>query len=309
MSESAVERTGRALDLIPFIARNPGWSVAELAERFETSPSQIMKDLEMLFVCGLPGYSHLELIDLELDSDYVAVKNPQNLVKPRKFTFSEVVALILGFDALIPQIPDESLRNRATHLQSILRQHIYEQSPSALILDSPGPPSGIDLLMAETIESGGAVEIEYRSAHRDSLSKRTIFPRDTYRENGHLYTVAFCELTHEIRHFRNDRIVAATLLQLAESPQLQSADREPQGSHEIHVLLSGENRFFVEENPRIISSIIEQEDRIRATFSLEDRSWLVKALLSLPGSVQILGPESFLDLFNSKIDAILDLYR
>jgi proteasome accessory factor C len=162
MSETAVDRTGRALDLIPFIAKNPGWSVAELAVRFETTPSQIMKDLEMLFMCGLPGYSHLELIDLELDEDYVAVKNAQNLQRPRTFTYSEVVSLVLGLDLLIPQIPDELLRERAMNLQSRLRQHINEEEPSAWIVDSPAPPTENDLAISEAIKSGSAVSIEYR---------------------------------------------------------------------------------------------------------------------------------------------------
>ena len=88
MAETALERTGSALDLIPFISNNPGWSIAALAEKFDTTPSQIMKDLEMLFMCGLPGYSHLELIDLEIDEDYVSVRNAQNLGRPRQLSFA-----------------------------------------------------------------------------------------------------------------------------------------------------------------------------------------------------------------------------
>ena len=59
MVETALERTSRALDLIPFVATNPGMTIEELAAKFESTPSQIFKDLEMLFMCGLPGYSHL----------------------------------------------------------------------------------------------------------------------------------------------------------------------------------------------------------------------------------------------------------
>ena len=50
MAETALERTSRALDLIPFVAANPGLSIEELAIKFESTPSQIFKDLEMLFM-------------------------------------------------------------------------------------------------------------------------------------------------------------------------------------------------------------------------------------------------------------------
>ena len=46
MAESALERTARALDLIPFLSNNPGLTINEIAEKFASSPAQIFKDLE-----------------------------------------------------------------------------------------------------------------------------------------------------------------------------------------------------------------------------------------------------------------------
>ena len=64
MAETALTRTARALDLVPFVIENPGISVEELAQEFQVTPTQMLADLSMIFMCGLPGYSTLEMIDL-----------------------------------------------------------------------------------------------------------------------------------------------------------------------------------------------------------------------------------------------------
>ena len=308
MAETALERTERALDLIPFISTNPGWSIAALAEKFNTTPSQIMKDLEMLFMCGLPGYSHLELIDLEIDEDYVSVRNAQNLDRPRNFTYPEVVALLLGLDSVMNQIIEPQLLNRATQLRTRLSTFLGEQVSIATIVDERYEYSEFDLLIQNSMKSGCAVEIEYRSSRTDSLSQRTIFPMSSYFDRGHLYTIAFCQRAGELRHFRNDRITRATPMTDLPTPQILETS-EGQAVDHIVAALSTLNRFFIEENPSIISSILEEGDQILVTFEIADLHWLSKALISLPGPVQVISPVSFRDLYNAKLDAILDLYR
>ena len=61
MSETAISRAVRTFDLIPYILNNPGVSIRELAEVFKTSEDQINTDLQLAFMCGLPGYTPYEL--------------------------------------------------------------------------------------------------------------------------------------------------------------------------------------------------------------------------------------------------------
>ena len=63
MADNAIVRTSRALDLIPYIVEHPGITIEELSDAFGTSESEISQILNIVFMCGLPGYSHLELID------------------------------------------------------------------------------------------------------------------------------------------------------------------------------------------------------------------------------------------------------
>lgn len=309
MSESAIDRTSRALDLIPFISKNPGWTIAELAVRFETTPAQIIRDLEMLFMCGLPGHSHSELIDLEIEPDYVAVRNPQNLAKPRRFTVTEVYALLLGLHSLESTIVDIDTKSRVERLKSQL--HGFLSDRNNLVAADQKPISDIDSVLISAAQRGQAAQIRYRSARTDTETGRVIHPQSFYKERDFIYFVAFCENVQEVRHFRSDRIMDVKILERIPtiSPTLAQPSSQTPMDSLIHVSLSTRNRFFIEEHSSIVSEVVESAGRLTVTFSLGDVQWLLKALIALPGEVEILEPATFRDTYRSKIDAILGLYR
>ena len=77
-----LERTARLLDLVPYISSHQGISVKELASVFEVTQPQMINDLTTLWMCGLPGYTPLELMDLDFDSGFVTISNAPTLSKP-----------------------------------------------------------------------------------------------------------------------------------------------------------------------------------------------------------------------------------
>ena len=105
MPESAIDRVSRALDLIPFLVANPGLSISEIAQEFSSTEAQISSDLSLLHMCGLPGYSHLELLDISYeDPEFIEVVDPQVLDKPRSLTSIEAMSLVLGLQVLKRQV-------------------------------------------------------------------------------------------------------------------------------------------------------------------------------------------------------------
>ena len=89
-----LQRTARLLDLVPFLNTHQGIALKELAKHFDVSPAQMSADLTTLWMCGLPGYTPLELMDLEFESGFVSIRNAETLSKPRTITFQEGVALV-----------------------------------------------------------------------------------------------------------------------------------------------------------------------------------------------------------------------
>lgn len=51
-------------------------------------------------MCGLPGYTPYDLIDLVFEDGVVSVIDPQVLTKPRNFSKTEHVAVVLGLEIL-----------------------------------------------------------------------------------------------------------------------------------------------------------------------------------------------------------------
>ena len=72
-----LERTARLLDLVPYINSHQGIALKDLAAVFDVSNAQMINDLTTLWMCGLPGYTPLELMELDFESGYVNISTRQ----------------------------------------------------------------------------------------------------------------------------------------------------------------------------------------------------------------------------------------
>ena len=114
MSETATERLARMLALVPYISRRPGVAIGELATEFGVSAEQVGADLDLLMVCGLPGYYPDDLIDVVLDDDggTVAIAFDAGIERPVRLTSDEAFALTVALRALaeLPGLVDATVR-------------------------------------------------------------------------------------------------------------------------------------------------------------------------------------------------------
>ena len=56
------------------------------------SEDQVVEDLELLFVCGTPGYGHAELIDAQWDSGHIYLDNADDIAAPMRLSRDEAVS-------------------------------------------------------------------------------------------------------------------------------------------------------------------------------------------------------------------------
>lgn len=116
MVDNAISRVARAMDVIPYVLENPGIKIETLATKFGVDQKQIIKELELIFLCGLPGYTPYELIDLTFEDGFVTIIDPQLFDKPRKFTETEGVIINLGLVLLKNSISDTNQIQVIDHL-------------------------------------------------------------------------------------------------------------------------------------------------------------------------------------------------
>ncbi len=222
MSETATDRLARMLALVPYISRRPGVAIAELAGEFGVSTDQISADLNLLMVCGLPGYYPDDLIDVVLDDDggTVAIAFDAGIERPVRLTGDEAFALTIALRALaeLPGLVDaEAVHSALAKLEQASAAHSGPAEAVRVAAADPAPALGA---VREALDTSRRLWIRYYTASRDAVTERTVDPLRLLVTDGHAYLEAYCNLAGSIRHFRVDRIEEVRILDEPAQPTL-----------------------------------------------------------------------------------------
>ena len=212
-------RTARLLDLVPFLNTHQGIALKELAQHFDVSQAQMSADLTTLWMCGLPGYTPLELMDLEFESGFVSIRNAPTLSKPRAITFQEGVALLLGLDLIASSLPADrqDLLSATVSLQERLTKILGVPIKLSVATSTSG---AVSTAIAQALQINGGLAIRYHSMYKDLITERTVIPVDTYQTETNHYMRAYCLSALDYREFRVDRIEQATPIEVTAAHDL-----------------------------------------------------------------------------------------
>jgi proteasome accessory factor C len=216
VSAATGTRMGRRLErillLLPYAIRNPGVGIDELSDRFGVDRDDLVDDLQLVFLCGLPGYGPGDLIDVSLEGDRVWVSMADYFRAPLKLTPAEALALYAGGAALVG-VPG---MEQADALRSALAKLAHALGGAGDVTPvqvnvAEGPSRHLESLQRALAE-GHRVALEYYSAGRGALTSRTVDPWGLVASLGHWYLIGADSDTGDERMFRVDRIKAATVL-------------------------------------------------------------------------------------------------
>lgn len=293
-------RTARLLDLVPYLNTHQGISIKELAEKFDVSTTQMSSDLTTLWMCGLPGYTPLELMDLEFESGYVTIRNAPTLSKPRSISFDEAVALLLGLDVVSGSIGVD----RLDLLQSIetLRMKISNQLTIPIALKaSPKDSPTIASSVREAIQKKLYLNIRYHSLYRDEITDRSIEPLEIVEEGSNLYLRAFCFTAGAMRDFRLDRVISAE--QMADRP-ITELHSQPHQKIEFAITLNSPSRDVVERFD--IDFRMDQKIHRLSSYS---QQWIERSVMASGRAIELTEPQSIRLAIAQKAQLILDRYK
>jgi proteasome accessory factor C len=288
-------RTARLLDLVPFLNSNQGISVHDLAKAFGVTAAQINSDLTTLWMCGLPGYTPLELMDLEFESGYVTIRNAQTLSQPRNVSFDEGLALMLGLELLQQQIPAD--RSDLQSAIEVLKERFSNQIgvPRAVTISHAVNPSIIAPLK-EAIATSKNVEITYHSLYSDEITTRKISPVTIFEEDGNSYLRAFCRTAMASRVFRLDRIVSLSELNgEAKNNELSKNIADQEGSErekiQYTIRIKRLTRDVIERFN--LAHLIQDGNKpkeLTVELSSFSGEWIKRAVLATASDVELLSP-------------------
>jgi proteasome accessory factor C len=300
-TSTPIEQTARLLDLVPFLLSHQGIPVEQLAEHFRVTKEIILDDLNTLWMCGLPGYTPLELIDLEFDSGFVTIRNADPLAEIRALVGSELVALVLGLDLLATGSSDLSneIRARIEDLSERIRSKIG----SGISVADPGQ-SEIRALIQKAIVQRASVRIQYFSPQKDEVKERTITPFDFFHEGAFEYVRAFCDSSNGVRTFRMDRIkeISKNFI-LHTSTQSSSTHKEP--------LVSTVRIIRGDRSTAESLALASEEVVVGGVLSLSAYSvdWLTRTVLASRGDLVVEGPSQARNSILQSLDSTLALYQ
>lgn len=288
MADSALVRTARALDLIPYIVEHSGITIEALAHKFNTSELEISETLNTLFMCGLPGYTHLELIDLTTEDGVVSVLDPQNLSQPRKLSQQEIVSLILGLENL------RTYSNTTTQsLINSVRQKLSNLVDNMEVLTQVGVTSttvAAESLSAlqKAIADRRTLKIVYHAIAEDLISTRSISPLRIYGRTG----IVYLEAINEEGLLRNYRVDCIQGLGPSDLPFIEKPTATDAIELNVEILIPRKAVKFFESIDNLIESSEVLGEARRILLKVSHTQWILRALSAIPGEVQILQPES-----------------
>lgn len=315
ISPRLARRLQRILVLLPFAIKHPGVSIEELARKFSVGQRDLLDDLNLLFMCGLPGYGPGDLIDVTVDGGHVYVRMADYFAAPLRLTPVEALSLYSGAAAMaaMPGMEEADALKRA--LAKLGRALGAGDGAAVEVRFEPGPDRHIATLR-DALEHAKRVRLEYFSASAGELTAREVDPWALYAALGRWYLVGFDHTKNDERMFRTDRIKSIELLD-EEAPVPDDLDLseyrgafkpradQPTATFELSPRAA---RWFEEYYP--VAEAVETKDGWRkVSLAYSSSSWLARLLLSLGRDVRAVEPPEASEAAFDLAAAILKRYE
>ncbi|HLF42642.1 MAG TPA: WYL domain-containing protein [Acidimicrobiia bacterium] len=201
-SPRTVSRLARILALVPYVLSRDSVDVEEILDRFGYTEADLSKDLNTLFVCGLPGYGPGDLMEAYIDENEVIIDAADYFARAPRLTSTEALGLLAAGLAIIGSgQANPTLAGAVAKLTKV----VIPEAEAAISVEVAGELETVGLLRQAAREQT-AVRITYRSLSREEETVREIEPWSVFATLGNWYVQAYCHLVEAERVFRVDRI-------------------------------------------------------------------------------------------------------
>lgn len=283
------------LVIVPYLVQHPGTSLESASGIFDVPRDQLRRDLDLLFMSGLPPYGPGDLIDVDIDEDGgVWISMADHFARPLRLTRPEALAVYLRATELLatPGIPDApALAGALAKLRDALGPDTLGDGIEGAIT-GVAPPH-LDELRAAAAEHR-RIRIEYTAASTGERSVRQIEPEAVFASAGHWYVVAWDVAADGERLFRADRVAAVEATSESFEPRgLEGAGRQlyTPGDHDLAVrlLLRPPARWVAEYY--VTDDVVARADgTVEVTLPARQTGWVAKLLLRLGPDADVLDP-------------------
>lgn len=329
----AREQVARLLTLVPLVHRRDGVRLGEAADLLGITPAQLLRDLKVLFLCGLPGGLPDDLIDVDLDAlesedggpihdGVIRVRNADYLTRPLRLTATEASALQVALHAM----RDGARSETAAVIDGVL-------SKLAAAVEAAGPAqveitsSPLDAVRAaverhtavlqEAIAAERPVRLRYFVPSRQEESERVVEPYGVVERGAHAYLDGWCRSAGGDRLFRLDRVREVEVLdgpteQPRRAPRDAEAgmfdDADQPGARVVRLVLDAPAAWAADYYP-VRSARPRDDGGLEVELVVVDQRWLERLLMRLAPDARVLDDDELAENFTSTARHTLRLYE
>lgn len=308
------ERLPRLLALVPYLQAHDGIAIEQAAADFDISEDQLRRDLQLLWMCGLPGHGPGDLIDLSFDGETVSVIFDAGMSRPLRLTAEEALPLVVALRTLaeMPGITDRDAVERALAKVESAASGSVEAQTVAVELDRV---SQLIPVLQTAIDGRRALAMQYYTATRDETTDRVVDPMRLFEMDGRAYLEAWCRRAEGMRVFRVDRIDNAEILDEPANPPPDAELRDlsegvftPAPEHLLAVLRVDPSYAWVADYYVSESEMTQADGRRQISVRVADPAWVRALALGSAGHVEVLSPEWLAESIRDEARAALVPY-
>jgi proteasome accessory factor C len=283
--------------MLPWIIEHDGAEIEDLVERFSyKDKADLVKDLHLVFMTGLPGYGPGDLIDVDVFDDEVFVDAADYFAKPLRLTAPQALGLLAAGMTFIGSDQAPPALTRAVEK---LTAAVLPDASSLVYFDVPAPDSLSTL--RDAIENRRVLQITYVAIATNERTIRDVEGSSVFFNLGNWYLAGFCHLADAERVFRVDRIASVDALD--STYELNTAVHEGvvqyrASDSDAHVsfTVAPDSRWVSEYYP--VDAVERDDGSQRITMSVSDPLVAGRLLIQLGAAVSDIEGEEVLRSMN-----------
>ena len=289
----------RLLSLVPYLREHDGAALTDVAAAFGISVRTLRQDLNVLWMCGMPGLTPGDLIDIDMDAVegecVIHLSNADYLPRPLRLSADEALSLVLALRTLA-EIAGPGRRAAIDRALVKLEAAAGSLPPPRASVAVAAGREDIQATVNEALSRGKRLDLTYDVASRAETTQRMVDPLRVFVRDGYGYLDGWCYAAQGLRTFRLDRIASA------EVSDLDRAEHDVvlrdlsagwfdtlEDAPVVTLRLEPEAAWVAEYYPT--ESITRHEDgRLTVVLRVSDPAWLRGLLLRLAGAAMVLEP-------------------
>jgi proteasome accessory factor C len=292
--------------------------MTDVAVAFGISVKTLREDLSVLWMCGMPGLTPGDLIDIDMDAvdgeGVIHISNADYLTRPLRLSTDEALALVLALRTL-REIAGPGKRDavdRALKKLDAAAGHVPATEQATVAVTAAR--DDIQARVNDGLQRGKRLDLTYDVASRAETTRRMVDPLRIFVLEGYGYLEAWCYSANALRTFRLDRIAAAEVTSIDVAPhEVQLKDLSTgwwealKDAPLVTLELEPSAAWVAEYYPTEAVSVRPGGGLI-VSLHVTDPAWLRSLLLRLQGEARVLAPEAAGDSAAEAAREALDQY-